>query len=89
VITDYGSFRMPTVDMGPTQSDRRLKAEDSVAPTSGLPFNRVYHNQWYGAFYTNKINLYPYHAQRVQVLKVEDLPRRVNFCECFCTSPPQ
>jgi hypothetical protein len=36
VITDYGSFRMSTVDMGPTQSDRRLEAQDSVAPTSRL-----------------------------------------------------
>jgi hypothetical protein len=44
-LRDYGSFRMHPVDMGPTQTDRKPKAEedvlDSVQATPGISTRKL------------------------------------------------
>jgi len=57
------------VAANPGTSTRRISSAEGV---HGSTVWRILHED----------RLYPYHLQRVQGLKPEDLPRRVRFCQC-------
>lgn len=88
-LRESGSLKMNTRDIGSTESDRRLDAEDDVLErveaNPGVSTRRL-------AVQTNlsrsmiwrilhEQGFYPFHVQKVQALKPEDFPRRVQFCE--------
>lgn len=78
-LRDYGSFNMHMADIGPTQCDRRLEAEegvlDAVAHTPGLNTSRLTIQQSMVWRILHEQGLHPYHVQRVRALHAEDLPQ--------------
>jgi len=76
------------------QQEQRILAHGAANPgTSILRISSaqgVYRSTFWRILHEDR--LYPYYLQRVQGLKLEDLPRRVRFCQCCleqCVRHPQ
>jgi len=98
-LRERGTF-IPVIEEGRPRTARTVQQEQRilarVAANLGSSTRRissaegVYHITVWRILYEHR--LYPYHLQRVQGLKPEDLPRRVRFCQwCLeqCFRHPQ
>lgn len=88
-LRETGTFRPQTVNRGRQRTARVLDAEPEilniVEENPSISVRRLSYRVGVSPFIVwrtlKEQGLHPYHLQRVQALKQEDLPRRVRFCE--------
>lgn len=88
-LRDNGEYRPQTINRGRQRTPRVLDAEPEilniVEENPSISVRRLSYRVGVSPFVVwrtlKEQGLHPYHVQRVQALKVEDLPRRVRFCQ--------
>ncbi|KAJ3649509.1 hypothetical protein Zmor_021249 [Zophobas morio] len=91
-LRENGKFQPRFSDRGRERTERTLDAEEEILNVvendPGISIRRLSYRVGVSPFVVwrtlHEQGLHPYHVQRVQHLKPEDLARRVRFCEWLC-----